>query len=226
MKMCKNKLFSGGLLLALIYSSLIGVGFSGRITSNKSEETQIDVSIGSLQTFDYKNCAYYVQNSETGFNYYIYNHKYYFTKNTLTIDFKINPSYFSSKFDDEDVVANFGISYLSANDENYFNGSCSYITPPTLYKSFVKGKYTNYFESDDLEYSERTTSSGKDISLTSSICLYSKCYKSISNLAKYYQKNNEYIEISVEFEFLITNGITPSQSFLETKFRIFTSLGV
>ena len=35
--------------------------------------------------------------------------------------------------------------------------------------------------------------------------------------------NNEYIEISVEFEFLITNGITPSKSFLETKFRIFTS---
>lgn len=212
------------LLLLLSNIILFGSGFSSWII-NTGKNYEINFAVGDISSIDYGGAAYYIKNSEKGFEFYLYNDEYFFTKTNISFQIKVRPDLLKTLYYGNDISVRFGLQYEFDAGQNYeiFTNN-EYIKSPQnilINSDVIKNKI---LFSNKINYEKEIVSSSiTKYKLYSDLLLYSDYKSSIYSIFKDLQSNNSYIYLNVIFCFEDIN-LNNDANFKDVSFKIFTSL--
>lgn len=228
-----NKYFSktkGLLFCTLSLLSCGGIGYASWYigAANDKFEINIDTSFGEVIGQNYKDSAFYVENSEEGFSYYTQDNIYNYTDTSLSLKIAVYPSKVASYFVDDTYVS-FSVyySYDKGIDFDIFSNSNSNIEAPSFFTCSLEDNFTYYLHSSELTYtkSEDPSNSSKYLyKLNGEILLYSKNKPSLYSLCSNFTSSNSYYIFDVDFKFNILNSVEIANDFNYLVFGFQTSL--
>lgn len=226
--MKKVDLFKLRLILILISTSLLGCGFSTwLIGSGGNNSFNIDFDSGEINNIEYFGTAFYIKDSENGFDFYTFTNDYgeiirIYTDSQFSIRIKVSPKIMESLFT-ADTFATFGIMYELNSNVNYdiFSENDFLIAPS--YMTFKLENTNRIFYSSKLIYSSYTLGTTTSYILSSNVLLYSKSKPSLYSTAMDFQKSNEFLYFTICFDFKIET-LSFDSIFNTLKFNFVTSL--
>ena len=217
--------------LVFLLLGCFGVGFSTWLLGNGNNhvESNVQANIGELNKFDYKDSAYYLMNSESGFEYYIYNNIYEYTKSSLSMKIVLYPSKISSYFTN-DIYISFSVcySYDKAIDFDILSGSNPNIKAPSNFECNIENNPSYSMASSDLIYTKTIDSNNSNnysYKLSGDILLFSNNKPSLYSLCSRFSNSSNYVVLDVSFNFDIISSIEISNDLNYLNFRFQTSLG-
>ena len=196
------------LILSLCLISLISIGFSSWYISEDDNGIYGSLDVDNVGEIDLNESIYYINGSEDGFDYYIFDNKYYFTKTSYSIKIKINPKNIEQKLSNYGMLfVTFGISYTTTLDYDIFSENNPFAISPK-YVVYSLNKVPSFcIKSNECVANVKTNENGtKTYSLFSTIPLYDTINPSLYSLAKKYQKGTEYIYINASYDFEILDN--------------------
>ena len=212
-------LFSTSMFCSGFSSWLIGVGDNNNFN--------INFNFGEINNVEYLDTAFYIKNSEDGFDFYTFTNDFgetirVYTDSQFSIRIKISPKMMETSFT-SDIFATFGIMYELSSNVNYdiFSENDFLIAP--YYITFQLENTNRKFYSNNLVHSLSTTGTKTSYILSSSVLLFSSSKPSLYSTAKAFQKNNEFLYFSVCFDFKIIS-LNYDAIFNTLKFNFLTSL--
>lgn len=212
------------LMLILCIISLMSIGFSSWIFTINSKVVIGTILTDDVAGTDFKDSAFVVSNSENGFDFYIYNGTEYYPRTKFSIEIKIRPDLLKERFNGEELCAKFGLKYSSASSDNndIFSTSYTNLIKPKNAVCYLKQSSNRFINSDELVYSSQNYGTKTIYSLTTSFLLYSDVQPSIYSIAKDYQKNREYINLIISFDFELYGQL--DENFKDITFLFMTNL--
>ena len=150
---------------------------------------------------DLKGSAFTILNSEEGFSFYKNGTDQIYSKTCFSFKIKVRPDLLSTFFSGNDLSVIVGIQYQLFNGEqiDIFAADNPYFIPPKMAVFKIDNSANRAMYSNNLIY-ERSEEESR-YSLTGDLLLYSDTQPSIYSIAKDYQKKQEFINISIIFEF-------------------------
>lgn len=218
------------LLLMFFITGCLGVGFSSWLFGNGNNDikTNIETNFGDVNKFEYKDSAYYIKNSESGFEYYIFNNIYYYVKSSLSLKIVLYPSKISSYFSDDTYISvAISYSYNKNVDFDIFSGSNPNIIAPTKFVCSIENNATYFMDSTNLIFTKNIDKNDENkycYKLAGDILLFSKDKPSLYSLCSRFSNSNNYLVLDVFFNFNIINSVEISNDLNYLNFRFQTSM--
>lgn len=209
-----------GVLSVVSFLSVCAVGYSTWAFSGGNTQVSVPTTVASTKNFSYGKTVYYINGSESGFEYYVYDNQYYFTSTSYSLEFKVSPVLLLSTFaNGGEILLNFSISYTS-DSFDMFSNSNSNATVPSRVRYHLKNEKSISMTSMPIEYSIDSNTR----TLASSIYLYSDTMPSLYSMTKNYSTSSTtYVYLWASFDFELKDGFSGT-SFENISMKMTTSV--
>lgn len=198
----KNKM---SLLLFLTTVSIVSVGFSSW-SITVPETIQGNIEVDNVGYFDFKDSAYTIKRKEFGFDYYVFEDKYYYTSSSMGFKIKIRPDLLKSYYSGNEIFINLGIGYEYQSDKELylFTENNSFLSRPSSARVCVDNTANRFLYSSNLTYSTESVGTyTTSYTLMGNMLLYSDSNPSLYSIAKDFQNGTNYVYLTVYFDFVI-----------------------
>ena len=215
------------LILSLCMLSLISIGFSSWFISEDGSLppfTEGSFETDDISSIDYKGSVYVVKNSENGFDFFIYNDLEYYTQTSFSLLIKIRPDLLKQNFSGQEISIMFGLkySYTTSANLDIFSPTNTDLIKPKYAICKLKQSANRYIHSNILKYSADISGNRTYYSLTTDLLLYSDSQPSLYSISKDFQKNSEYLDVIISFDFQYNGQI--NTRFKNVPFSFVTNL--
>lgn len=219
----KNRFLTGGVLL-LSFCSLISVGFSSWSIGANPDPAFITASADNVERDDYHGAAFYVQGSEKGFDYFIFENSIKITSSEFRITVKVSPTITLNRYQEQkSVPVFFGLTYSTTNSNLKLFEKTTGIEPPETFRCEYKKNSAYYLESDSLVYSRFSNNDIITHYLSGEINLFSQESRSLYSIAK--ERNSydgNFVYFDIVFRFSVDDMF--ANSFKNVSMNFVTSL--
>ncbi|GEM_PF-4066917 len=194
-------------LSCVSFLSVCAVGYSVWSFSGGSTQVNVPVVVATNSSFSYGKTAYYINGSESGFDYYIFDGQYYFTKTSYSLKFKVSPVLLLSSFQNSgEVLLNFSLSYESDSFDMFSAGNTN-ADAPSFARYYLDTQKSNQMTSMSVE----VKTEGSLHTISSSIYLYSDTMPSLYSMTKDYSASSTtYVYLWASFDFDIKDTFSAS----------------
>lgn len=175
-----------------------------------------------------RNAITYIENSEKGFDYYIYDNNFYFKETSYSIRLKISPKLIENyiiTYNELSLIFGLQYSCSATNQFDIFSSNNIYTIPPSRAQYYLELNDGFYMESEDCSYESKVIGSDMSYALKSQIPIFGN-ENSLYSFTKKYQKNTEYIYLTAKYDFGINdNFITNIDKYKEISMNFYLSIG-
>ena len=175
-----------------------------------------------------RNAVTYIENSEKGFDYYIYDNDYYFKETSYSIRLKISPNLIENYISTYNQVnLTFGLEYslpITSQFDIFSKDNLNTI-PPSKAQYFLELNKGFYMESDECINGSNIVGNHISYTLSSSINIFGE-QNSLYSFTKKYQKTTEYIYLTAKYYFKINDSFKENiENYKNITMNFYMSIG-
>lgn len=230
MKFTNRRIANTIIISTLLVASIASIGFSswligGGDSNNKGD---INVTFGDVVEPNLRNAISYIENSEDGFEYYIYDNNFYFTETSYSIRLKVSPYLLADYITTyPELYLSLGLEYSCpvTNQFDIFSSTNVNTVPPKRVQYCLELNDSFYMESEDCIFSSYTSGSNIVYGLSSKIAIFGND-NSLYYFTKKYQKTTEFVYLTAKYDFELKDEfINNIEKYKSLSMNFYVSIG-